>query len=142
MSVLLAHIVNTISWTSKQYNGYGTHKTEKEYAAIMARIDQLFFETNEDTPSDDPRLIELDMLSALVEEYEKEVCPIQPPTLAEMIVFRMHEMNLSQKELSKILDMTAPRLSEIINGRKDPTYKQAQKIATTLKIDASIVLAV
>ena len=117
-------------------------KTEKEYAAIMARIDQLFFETNEDTPSDDPCLIELDMLSALVEEYEKEVCPIQPPTLAEMIVFRMHEMNLSQKELSKILDMTAPRLSEIINGRKDPTYKQAQKIATTLKIDASIVLAV
>ena len=117
-------------------------KTEKEYAAIMARIDQLFFETNEDTPSDDPRLIELDMLSALVEEYEKEVCPIQPPTLAEMIVFRMHEMNLSQKELSKILDMTAPRLSEIITGKKDPTYKQAQKIATTLKIDASIVLAV
>ena len=117
-------------------------KTEKEYAAIMARIDQLFFETNEDTPSDDPRLIELDMLSALVEEYEKEVCPIQPPTLAEMIVFRLHEMNLSQKELSKILDMTAPRLSEIINGRKEPTYKQAQKIATTLKIDASIVLAV
>ena len=116
-------------------------KTEKEYAAIIARIDQLFFETNEDTPSDDPRLIELDMLSALVEEYEKEVCPIQPPTLAEMIVFRMHEMNLTQKELSKILDMTAPRLSEIINGRKDPTYKQAQKIATTLKIDASIVLA-
>ena len=52
-------------------------KTEKEYAAIMARIDQLFFETNEETPSDDPRLIELDMLSALVEEYEKEVCPIR-----------------------------------------------------------------
>ncbi|MBR5811211.1 MAG: XRE family transcriptional regulator [Bacteroidales bacterium] len=52
-------------------------KTEKEYAAIMARIDQLFFETNEETPSDDPRLKELDMLSALVEEYEKEVYPIR-----------------------------------------------------------------
>ena len=38
------------------------------------------------------------MLSALVEEYEKEVCPIQPPTL-----------------------------SEILKGKKDPTYKQAQK---------------
>ena len=117
-------------------------KTEKEYAAIMSRIDQLFFETNEDTSVDDPRLIELDMLSSLVEEYEKEVCPIQPPTLAEMIVYRMHEMNLTQKELSKALDMTAPRLSEILNGRKDPTYKQAQKIATTLKIDADIVLAI
>lgn len=52
-------------------------KTEKEYAAIMARIDQLFFETNEEPPSDDPRLKELDMLSALVEEYEKEVYLIQ-----------------------------------------------------------------
>ena len=117
-------------------------KTEKEYAAIMSRIDQLFFETNEDTSVDDPRLIELDMLSSLVEEYEKEVCPIQPPTLAEMIVYRMHEMNLTQKELAKALDMTAPRLSEILNGRKDPTYKQAQKIVTTLKIDADIVLAI
>lgn len=47
-------------------------KTEKEYKAIMDRIDQLFFQTDETTPSDDPRLIELDMLSALIEEYEKE----------------------------------------------------------------------
>ena len=117
-------------------------KTEKEYVALMSRIDQLFFETNKETPSDDPRLIELDMLSALVEEYEKEVCPIKAPTLAEMIIFRMHEMNLTQRELSKVLDITAPRLSEILNGRKDPTYKQAQKIATTLNIDASIVLAI
>ena len=117
-------------------------KTEKEYAAIMARIDQLFYETDENTPVEDPRLIELDMLSALVEEYEKEVCPIQPPTLAEMILFRMHEMNLTQKELSRLLDITAPRLSEIVNGKKDPTYRQAQKIATTLNIDAGIVLAI
>ena len=117
-------------------------KTEKEYAAIMARIDQLFHETDENTPVEDPRLIELDMLSALVEEYEKEVCPIQPPTLAEMILFRMHEMNLTQKELSRLLDITAPRLSEILNGKKDPTYRQAQKIATTLNIDAGIVLAI
>ena len=43
------------------------------------------------------------MLSALVEEYEK------------------------QKELSKVLDITAPRLSEILNGRKEPTYRLAQK---------------
>lgn len=117
-------------------------KTEKEYAAIMALIDQLFFETDEDTPADDPRLIELDMLSSLVEEYEKEVCPIRPPTLAEMIEFRMHEMNLTQKDLAKTLEITAPRLSEILNGKKDPTYKQAQKIAVTLKIDANIVLAI
>ena len=45
-------------------------------------------------------------------------------------------------EVAKTLEITAPRLSEILNGKKDPTYKQAQKIATTLKIDANIVLAI
>lgn len=51
-------------------------KTEKEYAAVMSRIDQLIFETTDDTPVDDPRMKELDVLSAQAEEYEKEVWPI------------------------------------------------------------------
>lgn len=38
----------------------------------MKRIDELFFTTDESTPANDPRLVELDVLSALVEEYEKE----------------------------------------------------------------------
>lgn len=50
-------------------------KTEQQYKAIMARIDELFFSTDESTPSDDPRLLELDMLSSLVEDYEKEHLP-------------------------------------------------------------------
>lgn len=47
-------------------------KTEKQYKSIMKRIDELFFTTDESTPANDPRLVELDVLSALVEEYEKE----------------------------------------------------------------------
>ena len=50
----------------------------------------------------------------------------------------MHEMHLTQKDLSKLLDMTPPRLSEILNEKKEPTYRQAQKIATTLNIDADV----
>ena len=38
----------------------------------MSRIDELFFETDEKTASNDSRLLELDLLSELVEEYEKE----------------------------------------------------------------------
>ena len=34
-------------------------------------------------------------------------------------------------DLSKMLDMTAPRLSEILNEKREPTYRQAQKIART-----------
>ncbi len=44
---------------------------DKQYKATMDRIDELFFTTNESTPRTDPRLQELDRLSASVEEYEK-----------------------------------------------------------------------
>ena len=46
---------------------------ENDYQEVMKRIDELIFETNADTPSDDPRLQELDRLAALVESYEKQV---------------------------------------------------------------------
>ena len=49
---------------------------EKQYKGMMARIDELLFDTDESTPADDLRLQELGTLSARVEEYEKEHSPI------------------------------------------------------------------
>lgn len=46
---------------------------ENGYQKVMKRIDELIFETNEDTTIDDPRLHELDRLATLVESYEKQV---------------------------------------------------------------------
>ena len=46
---------------------------ENDYQEVMKRIDELIFETTEDTPIDDPRLQELDRLAALVESYKKQV---------------------------------------------------------------------
>ncbi len=117
-------------------------KDEKQYKAMMARIDQLFFETDENTPADDPRLQELDLLSALVEEYEKEHFPIEAPTLSETMYSRLAENNWSQKELAAILGITAPRLSAILSGKVNPTFEQARIISTRLNIDPAIVLAV
>ena len=99
-------------------------------------------ESDENTSKDDPRLVELDVLSALVEEYEKEHYPIEIPSLPQTIISRMREMNCSQKELAVILGISAPRLSDILTGKKDPTYQQARTISDKLSIDPAIVLAV
>ena len=117
-------------------------KDEKQYKAMMARIDQLFFETDENTPVDDPRLQELDLLTALVEEYEKEHYPIEPPTLSATMNARLVENNWSQKELAALLGMTAPRLCAILNDKANPTFEQARVISLRLNIDPAIVLAV
>lgn len=116
-------------------------KDRKQYDAIMARIDELFFATDENTPKDDKRLLELDVLSAMVEEYEQEHFPIQTPSLSNTIVERMNELKYSQKELASLLGMSAPRLCDIIGGKKTPTYNQARMISKKLDIDPAIVLA-
>lgn len=116
-------------------------KNEEQYNAMMARIDQLFFETNEKTPADDPRLMELDLLSSLVEEYEKEHSPIETPSLAKTLNERMADNEWTQKELAGRLGMTAARLNAILSGKANPTYEQARTISESLNIDPAIVLA-
>ena len=116
-------------------------KNEQQYKAMMARIDELFFVTDENTPEDDPRLQELDLLSALVEEYEQEHYPIAPPTLVEMLKARLADNNWTQKEMADILGMTAPRLNAVLSGKADPTFEQAKLIAKRLNINPAIVLA-
>ena len=61
-------------------------KSTEQYDAIMVRSDELFFATDENTPKDDKRLLELDVLSAMVEEYEQKHFPIQTPSLSNTIV--------------------------------------------------------
>jgi len=52
-----------------------TIKTEAEYNVVMQRIDELIKLTDDDTPKTDKNLIELDILSRLVEEYEDALYP-------------------------------------------------------------------
>ena len=57
----------------------------------MARIDELLFITSDELPIDDPNIKELVLLSDLVEEYEKEHCPIEPPSLVNALHQNMFE---------------------------------------------------
>lgn len=116
--------------------------SEQQYKAMMARIDELFFETDENTPAEDPRLMELDLLSSLVEEYEKEHFPIETPSLAKTLNERLADNEWTQKEMASRLGMTAARLNAILSGKANPTYEQARTISQRLDIDPAIVLAV
>lgn len=115
-------------------------KDENQYRAMMARIEELFFSTDENTPREDPRLSELDLLSTLVEEYEKEHYPIEMPSLSEVLSARLRVNHWTQKELAARLDMTAARLNAIVNGKSNPTFEQARLISRNLDIDPAIVL--
>ena len=59
-----------------------------------------------------------------------------------MLTDRMSREHLSQKDLSSILGISTPRLSEIMTGKKTPTYNQARTMVQKLGFDPAIVLSV
>lgn len=117
-------------------------KTEKQYKAACARIEELLRVVGNDTPTDDKNFIELDLISDLVADYEEEHYPIEAPSLVDVIKLRMYEMGINQTKLSELLGVSPSRVSDYLTGRCEPTLKVAREMSRKLNIDASIVLGV
>jgi HTH-type transcriptional regulator/antitoxin HigA len=117
-------------------------QNETVYRATMERIEELLPLVDDNTPTNDKNLIELDLLSGLVEEYEDEHFPIKTPSLQEVIKLRMYEMGITQKSLAKLLNISPSRVSDFMSGKSEPTLKTAREISSKLNIDANIVLGI
>jgi len=115
-------------------------KDESRYQIILKRVEELMDIVTEETPSDNPNFVELDLLADLAEEYEMEHYPVEQPSLADVLKFRMDEMNLTQKTLANLLGVTTPRVSDYLTG-KIPTFTIAKKMHRNLNIDANLILA-
>ena len=110
--------------------------------AAMERIEELLPLVDDNTPLNDKNLIELDLLSELVADYEEEHYPIKSPSLVDVIKLRMYEMGLNQVKLSELLEVSPSRVSDYLTGRCEPTLKVAREISRKLNIDANIVLGI
>lgn len=117
-------------------------QSEAAYKTAMERIEELLPLVDDNTPLDDKNLVELDLLSGLVSDYEDEYYPIKSPTLVDVLKLRMYEMGLNQAELSEFIGVSPSRVSDYLNARSEPTLKLARTISQKLDIDASIVLVV
>ena len=66
---------------------------------MISHIEHLYRLTGEDTPANDPMMVEIDQLGRAIEAYEDIHYPIAKPSLAA--VLRLYEMGLNQKRLEK-----------------------------------------
>lgn len=117
-------------------------KTEAAYRAALKRIDELLPLVNDDTPTDDRNYLELDMISDMVAEYEDIHYPIGKPSLVEVIKLRLYEMGITQSKLAEMLGLSNARVSEIMNGKSEPSLKVGRELSRKLNIDPAIVLGV
>ena len=113
----------------------------REYYAITKRIDELLEIVSDDNYDVIPEAIELDFLSALVEEYENKHYPIAIPTLAEVLKLRMYEMDINQIQLAAMLHVSPSRISEYLSG-KEPTLQVARAMYEKLNISANTIFGV
>ncbi|MDE7026221.1 MAG: helix-turn-helix domain-containing protein [Paramuribaculum sp.] len=117
-------------------------ENEMQYQVTLKRVEELMLGLPEDTPADDPRMVELTLLGNLVADYDEEHYPIGKPSLVDVIKLRMYEMGLNQVALSKIIGVNPSRVCEYLSGKREPTLHQARAISQKLNIDPAIVLGV
>ena len=117
-------------------------KNERQYKAACERIEELLKVVSNNTPADDKNLLELDMISEMVAEYEHEHYPVAAPSLVEVIKLRMFEMGLSQAKLAELLGLSPARVSDIVTGKSEPTLKVGRLISQKLNISPAVVLGV
>ncbi len=86
-------------------------KTSRQHRAALRRIDRLM-----EARAGSPAAAELEVLAILVERYERQAFPIDPPSPADAIRFRMEQMGYSQADLARLLNSRS-RASEILTGR-------------------------
>ena len=87
-------------------------KTEEEYNLALTRLEKIF-DSKVGTLEGD----ELELLSLLIDNYEKVHYPIDLPDPIEAIKFRMEQMGYKPKDLAKILGFRS-RVTEVLNKKR------------------------
>jgi len=82
---------------------------------------------------------ELEVISILIEKYEKENYPIEAPNPIDAILFRMDQLGMKRSELSKILGSRS-RVSEILRGKRKLSIGMIRTLNEELGISAKTLI--
>ena len=81
----------------------------------------------------------LDVLATLVDAYEAEHDPVDPPDPIEAIRFRMEQQGLTRKDLERVLG-TRTRVSEILNRKRSVSIGMIRRLHAELGISADVLI--
>lgn len=111
-------------------------KNREQYEVYLERAYQLM---QLDLEPDSKKSDELEVLSILIETFEKSEFPIEPPHPIEAILFRLDQLGMQKSELNKILGSRS-RTSEILSGKRKLSLAMIRKLNEKLNIPAEILI--
>jgi HTH-type transcriptional regulator / antitoxin HigA len=103
-------------------------RTKTDYNEALKNISKLIDAKPRTRQAD-----ELEVLTVLVEDYERKHFPIAPPDPIEAIKFRMEQMDLSRKDLEPCIGSRA-RVSEIMSHKRKLTLAMIKALHRKLGI--------
>lgn len=112
-------------------------KTKKDYETALQRCYTLM---QKNIKPNTPEADELEVLSILVEDYEKKRYPMPPPHPVAAIKYRLQQTGINEKELNKILGGRS-RKSEILSGKRKLSLNMIRELHDKLKIPAETLIA-
>jgi HTH-type transcriptional regulator/antitoxin HigA len=81
----------------------------------------------------------LDVLVTLIEAYEDEHYPIDPPDPIEAIKFRMEQQGLTRRDLEEIIG-TRTRIAEVLNRKRGLSIAMIRRLNERLGIPAEVLI--
>lgn len=109
-------------------------RNEADYQKAMERL-EVIFDAKRGTEEGD----ELEILSILIDNYEKVNFRIEMPDPISAINFRMEQMGLKQKDLVGIIGYKS-RVSEIMNKKRKLTLNMIRKLNADLNIPTEVLI--
>jgi HTH-type transcriptional regulator / antitoxin HigA len=109
-------------------------RSKTDYDAALAEIERLWRARVGTSDGD-----RLDILATLVDAYENEHYPMDPPDPIDAIKFRMEQQGLSRKDLEGILG-SRTRVAEVLNRRRGLSINMIRRLHGKLGISVEILV--
>lgn len=109
-------------------------RTKADYEAALAEVRRLWGAKAGTEKGD-----RLDVLATLIDAYEAEHYPMDPPDPIEAIKFRMEQLGLKRKDLEPLIG-TRTRVAEVLNGKRRLSIAMIRRLHEKLGIPAETLI--
>jgi HTH-type transcriptional regulator / antitoxin HigA len=109
-------------------------RSETDYEAALAQVERLWGAKSGTAAGD-----RLDVLATLIDAYETEHFPMDPPDPVEAIKFRMEQQGLTRRDLENIIG-TRTRIAEVLNRKRGLSISMIRRLNEQLGISADVLI--
>src|SRR5438094_7155147 len=109
-------------------------RTKRDYEPALKEVERLW-----GAKSGTPRGDRLDGLATLIDAYEGEHYPMDPPDPVEAIKFRMEQQGLTRRDLESVIG-TRTRIAEVLSRKRSLSIGMIRRLHEKLGISAEVLI--